>query len=61
MPSFDADTTAALSNEKAMLLTELVWPLSICETAPVDAFQNWTVLSFDPDATILASGEKTTA
>jgi hypothetical protein len=43
VPSFDADATALLSGKKAILLAELVWPLSICETALVVAFQSSTV------------------
>ena len=40
--------------------TEPEWPSSVCSGAPVTASQSLTVLSREPDATSLLSGEKAT-
>jgi hypothetical protein len=46
------------SGEKAIALTQLLWPSSVCFQAPVVAFQSRTVLSFEADGRTLPSGEK---
>ena len=42
------------------LVTAPEWPSSVCRAAPVTASQSLTVLSHEPEATVLPSGEKAT-
>ena len=58
--SFDADkvSTTLLSSENATEVTLPEQPSSVCSAAPVAGSQSRTVLSCDPDAIHLPSGEK---
>jgi len=59
--SLAPDTTNSPSGEKAMELTDLVWPSKGPDTIPpVWASQTRTVWSADPDATNLPFGENAT-
>ena len=59
--SFEADASVLPSGEKAMAVTEPLWPVSVCWWAPVAGLQSRTVLSSEADASVLPSGEKATA
>lgn len=41
--------TCSPSGEKALLFTQVMWPLSWTGRLPVEGFQMWIVLSQEPD------------